>query len=372
MFLKVSLMVMTRQALADRSNRSDQLVAAGEVLDLRFGEGAKALSLRAAKLLHLLVAATGPAACEDKVHVLPIESLNAFHVSLEEFVETCRELFGVMVRFETRNAKGRPALELGPLLSRVSRDLDEADGGELRFQLSPVLRMVLEKSNYWAVLSRRAVLAFESRYALRLYEIVAIRSGLVLKTAETFSIDELRSRLGVPAGKLTRWVHLKQKALDSAVAEVNQLSGFEVSYEPIKRGRSVTGVRLTWSQLDVGGRAAVARELEASRVGRKARREGTADVLVEEPDEAVPEALPRAFPASGSLRRGPWGEIARSALPEPTPDLDHVASRFRAWTEAKGIPLGAPGIEQTFTGFCRGWGDKTAHVFRRDHIDWRE
>lgn len=347
-------MVSTRQALSDRADRGDQLVAAGEVLDLRFGEGAKSLSLRAAKLLHLLVAATGPAACEDKVHVLPIERLNSFHVSLEEFVDTCRELFGVMVRFETKNAKGRPALELGPLLSRVSRDLDEGEDGELRFQLSPVLRMVLEKSNYWAVLSRRAVLAFESRYALRLYEVVAIRAGLVAKTAETFDLDELRERLGVPKGKLTRWIHLRQFALDRAVAEVNQLSGFEVAYEPIKRGRSVTGVRLTWSQRDAGGRAAVARELEASRVGRKARRDGTAEILVESPQEAL-EALPRAFPASGSIRYGPWAGIARSALPEPAPDLDHVAGRFRAWTEAKSIPLGAPGIEQTFTGFCRGW-----------------
>ncbi len=346
-------MASTRQALADRVDRPDQLVAAGEVLDLRFGEGAKALSLRAAKLLHLLVAATGAAACEDKVHVLPIERLNSFHVSLEEFVDTCRELFGTMVRLEIRNAKGQPAIKLGPLLADLERDLDH--GGELRFQLSPVLRTVLAQSNYWAVLSRRAVLAFESRYALRLYEIVAIRAGLVAKTAETFDLDELRERLGVPPGKLTRWIHLKQKALDPAVAEVNQLSGFEVRYEPIKRGRSITGVSLSWAQRDPEGREAVARELEASRVGRKARREGTAEILVEEPQEAL-EALPRAFPPSGTIRYGRWAEIARSALPEPTPDLDHVAGRFRAWTEGKGIPLAAPGIEQTFTGFCRGWG----------------
>lgn len=345
-------MVSTRQALSDRANRPDQIVAAGEVLDLRFGEGAKALSLRAAKLLHLLVAATGAAACEDKVHVLPIEQLNSFHVSLEEFVETCRELFGTMVRLEIRNAKGQPAIKLGPLLADLERDLDY--GGELRFQLSPVLRTVLAQSNYWAVLSRRAVLAFESRYALRLYEIVAIRAGLVAKTAETFDLDELRERLGVPPGKLPRWNDVRRFALDPAIAEVNQLSGFDVTYEPIKRGRSITGVRLFWSQLNAGGREAVARELEASRVGRRARRDGSAETLVDEPPEAL-EAPPETFPTSGTIRYGPWAGIARSALPAPTPDLDHVARRFRAWTEAKGIPLAAPGIEQTFTGFCRGW-----------------
>jgi len=347
-------MATTRQALTDRADRPDQLVAAGEILDLRFGEGAKALSLRAAKLLHLLVAATGAEACEDKVHVLPIEQLNHFHVSLEEFVDTCCELFGTMVRFETKNAKGRPALELGPLLSRVSRDLDEGEGSELRFQLSPVLRLVLAQSNYWAVLSRRAVLAFESRYALRLYEIVAIRAGLVAKTSETFSIDELRGRLGVPKGKLSSWSDLRRFALELAIAEVNQLSGFEVAYEPIKRGRSITAVRLSWSQRDASGRAAAARELEASRVGRKARREGTAEIVIEEPPEPLESPL-RAFPGAGSIRYGPWAKIARSALPEPIPDLDHVAARFRVWTEAKGIPLAMAGIEQTFTGFCRGW-----------------
>ena len=346
-------MVSTRQALTDRTDRPDQIVAAGEILDLRFGGGAKALSLRAAKLLHLLVAATGAAACEDKVHVLPIERLNTFHVSLEEFVETCRELFGTMVRLEIKNTKGEPAIKLGPLLSDLERDMDFA--GEIRFQLSPVLRTVLAQSNYWAVLSRRAVLAFESRYALRLYEIVAVRAGLVVKTSETFSIDELRERLGVPYGKLTRWPDLRRFVLDRALAEVNQLSGFEVTYEPIKRGRSFRGVRLSWSQLDTGGRAAVARELEASRVGRKARRDGTVETIVEEPTEP-PEAAPGAFPVSGSIRYGPWAQIARNALPEPTPDIDQVAGRFRVWTKDKGIPLAAPGIEQTFTGFCRGWG----------------
>ena len=119
-------MVSTRQALTDRTDRPDQIVAAGEILDLRFGGGAKALSLRAAKLLHLLVAATGAEACEDKVHVLPIERLNTFHVSLEEFVETCRELFGTMVRLEIKNTKGEPAIKLGPLLSDLERDMDFA------------------------------------------------------------------------------------------------------------------------------------------------------------------------------------------------------------------------------------------------------
>ena len=338
----------TIQVITDRAARPDDLIAPGEVLDLKFRDGAKTLTLRASKLLHLLVDATGSDACADKVHSIPIERLNSFHVSREEFVETCRELFGTTVRMEIDTKRGR-AEKIGPLLSDVERDLDDGDGSEVRFQLSPVLRLVLARSNHWAALSRRAVMAFESRYALRLYEVVAIRSGLSSKSTETFSLEDLRSRLGVPPGKLVRWTHLRQFALDVAVAEVNQLSGFHISYAPMKRGRSVTGVRLTWAVHGAQGRTAVARELEASRVGRKARREGTVEAVVE---DDLPGIL--TFPRTGTIRYGRWEQIARDNLPQPTPDLDHVSGRFRAWADGK-FPMAHPDIEARFIGFCRGW-----------------
>jgi hypothetical protein len=341
----------TIQVITDRTNRPDHLIAAGEVLDLTFRDGAKMLSLRASKLLHLLVNATGGDACTDKVHSIPIERLNSFHVSLEEFVETCRELFGTTVRMEIDTERGK-ALKVGPMLSDVERDLDDGDGSEIRFQLSPVLRLDLAQSNHWAALSRRAVMAFESRYALRLYEVIAIRAGLSSKASETFTLDDLRSRMGVPPGKLKRWADIRRYVLDAAIAEVNQLSGFTVTYEPVKRGRSVTAVRLTWAVHGAQGRTAVARELEASRVGRKARREGTVETLIED-DNDFPVIV--SFPKSGSIRRDRWGDIARAALPQPTPDLNHVAARFRTWAEGKSISLVSPNIEQTFIGFCRGW-----------------
>lgn len=340
----------TIQVIADRATRPDDLISPGEVLDLKFRDGAKTLTLRASKLLHLLVDAAGPDACADKAHNIPIERLNSFHVSREEFVETCRELFGTTVRMEIDTKRGR-AEKIGPLLSDVERDLDDGDGSEVRFQLSPVLRLVLARSNHWAALSRRAVMAFESRYALRLYEVIAIRAGLSSKSTETFDLDDLRSRLGVPPRKLTRWQDVKRKALEPAIAEVNQLSGFTVSYTPVKRGRSVTGVRMTWAVHGAQGRTAVARELEASRVGRKARREGTVEAVVEDDDD-LPGIL--TFPRTGTIRYGRWEQIARDHLPQPTPDLDHVAGRFRAWAEGK-FPMAHPDIEARFIGFCRGW-----------------
>ena len=62
-----------------------------------------------------------------------------------------------------------------------------------------------------------------------------------------------------------------------------------------------------------------------------------------------------SFPKTGTIRYGRWEPVARDHLPQPTPDLDHVAARFRTWAEGKLIPLASPNIEQTFIGFCRGW-----------------
>lgn len=342
----------TLKVISDRSDRPDDLVAAGELLDLQFRNGAKTLSLRAAKLLHLLVDAAGADACEDKTHSIPIEHLNqSFHVSRHDFIETCRELFGTTVQMEIKTKRGA-ATKVGPLLADVERDLDDGDGSEVRFQLSPILRVVLARSNHWGVLSRRAVLAFESRYALRLYELISLHKAKTFQSSITLSVEELRAAFGVPMGKMERWADIRRYVLDMAVAEVNQLSGLTVTYDPIKRGRSVKAVRIGWAERDAAGRVAVARELEASRIGRKARRDGTAETLVDPEEQAM---VLLAFPRTGGLAYSRWRELALENLPTPTPDVEHVAVRFRAWCESKSIPLSHPNIELTWIGFCRGW-----------------
>jgi len=343
------------KVMADRADRTDDLVSPVEVLDLQFRDGAKTLSLRAAKLLHLLVDAAGADACEDTVHSIPIVSLNTtFHLTHNEFIETCRELFGTTVRMEIKTTRGR-ATKVGPLLADVERDLDDSDGSAVRFQLSPILRLVLARSNHWGILSRRAVLAFESRYALRLYEMISIHKAKKFQSAMVIPLEDFRLHMGVPSGKLKRWADIRRYVLDAAMAEINQLSGLTVTYDPIKRGRSVVSVRIEWSERDAAGRVAVARELEASRVGRKARRDGTVETLVDPDEQAM--VIP-SFPRSGALSYSRWREIARDNLPVPTPDIEHVANRFRAWCEAKKIPLSHPKIEQTWAGFCRSWGER--------------
>ena len=165
------------QALIDRSDREDDLVAAGEVLDLRFRDGGRSLSLRASKLFNILIKEAGIRATEDVEHSVPIADLNFPHLERDELVECVRDLVGTTVELRVKAANGRDEIMVDPLLYGVRRPahIDE-EAGILYFRLSPTLRKVLEQSNHWAVLSRKAILAFESRYALRLHEIIALRS----------------------------------------------------------------------------------------------------------------------------------------------------------------------------------------------------
>ncbi|MCB1655432.1 MAG: hypothetical protein KDI41_16485, partial [Pseudomonadales bacterium] len=86
--------------------------------------------------------------------------------------------------------------------------------------------------------------------------------------------------------------------------------------------------------------------LDRPKVGRKARRDGTAET----------PAL--TFPKSGSLKGSqPWDSLAREHVTRiqggHVPDLRGLTDAFRNWCEAKAIPLDAQNIERTFIGFCK-------------------
>lgn len=273
----------TAQVIADREKVPDDLVAPGELLDLRFQSSRTTLGLRAAKLLHLLIKAAGADVATGKVHRIALRKLAYdFHLSKSEILDTLRELFGVSVELKILNSRGRKALKIGPLLADVEQDED--DDGELRYEFSPVLRAAIKNSNHWAVLSRRAVLAFQSRYSLRLYELISLRVGLDHVTRETFTLDDLRARFGVPHGKLKTWQAFKERVIEPAIEEVSHLTGLAVEYAPVKRGRSVSAVCLVWREKDRQARAQAARELDGSSIGRAARRTGAVDAIVNEAD----------------------------------------------------------------------------------------
>lgn len=259
----------------------DAIIAAGELVDLRFVAGGS-LSLRAAKLFVLLVQEAGVAVADPIQHRIPYAVLNeTFHAGKDDLIEAVMELHSTTVSVRLTSRAGRAYTKSGPILSDVEREDDDLDDAEIRFEFSPALRRVIADSSHWASVSRRAVLAFESRFSLRLYLFLALRARL-RKTAEDIDLDELRDVLGIADNTFGRWQDMRRFVLDRAVAEINHLAGFRAGYIPLKQGRKITGVRLTWGLKDRAELIEAQRELDRPRVGRTARREGKVEAIAAE------------------------------------------------------------------------------------------
>jgi hypothetical protein len=268
---------------AVRMNRADAdaIIAAGELVDLRFTSG-NSLSLRAAKLFCLLIHEAGVAVADQVQHRIPYSVLNeTFHKSRDELAEAVMELHSTVVSVQLVSRQGRAYTKSGPILSDVEREPDSLDDAEIRFEFSPAMRRVVADSTHWAAVSRRAVLSFESRYSLRLYLFLSLRANL-RKVSEDIALDDLRALLGVPAGALTRWFDMRRFVLDRAIAEINHLAGFHAAYEPIKRGRAIVGVRLAWGLKDRVELVKAQKELDRPRIGRTARRAGLVETIADE------------------------------------------------------------------------------------------
>lgn len=267
----------TTAVIRAAEDRPDELIVAGEVAEIRFPKGAS-LSLLASKLFVQLLDAAGAGVTEDRAHRVTLRSLNWSHRELGELTEAFRELLHteVSITVNTRNGKRR---RIGLVVADLDRP-DEIEGGQgqIEWWFSRTFRAVIANSRHWAAISARAVLAMESKYSIWLYQLAALHAGRK-RVSEDWDLADLRERLGVTSPSLLRWQIFKQRVLDPACAEINQLTGIGIAWEPIKRGRKVVGVRLsTWRK----GReeaAEAAAELDRHRVGRKARREGLVERL---------------------------------------------------------------------------------------------
>lgn len=328
------------QRIITASKESDTLIAAGEVIELRFVTGKSVLSLRSAKLLHLLVDLAGEKASSNTEHSALISQLNFSHLEADDLLDNIRELQQTLIEFTYKDEGGELRVKSSSLLSMVDRAKElSTTQGTIRYKLSETLRDILTHSDHWAALSRDAVLAFESRYALRLYELIALRANLKHKSSETFDLEDLKRRLGVPPGKLVRWSNFKQSALDPAIAEVNQLTAFNVSYSPERRGRSMERVSLSWAHVSFA---------PSPRPHAKTS------------SNTINDYIKNAFPMHGGLKHGQqvahWRDLAEKHAKRlqggHLPDLSELANQFRTWCAHRDIPLDASSIEKTFIGFC--------------------
>lgn len=276
----------------EQKHGPEGIAKAGELIEIR---GTGELTLHDRRVLNLLYQNAGQQICDDVEHVVAIASLRGPHKGGERVKDSILRLMRTIVEVGTTGRNGKPATKLVPILSDTTiSDDDEDPSGEVVYSFSKGMRAIIRHSTHWGRVRGEVMFAFSSKYALALYELIALRVNLTHRWQEEFSLEDFRALLGVPDDKLTRAPNLLKWAIQPASEEVNALADFGVKIAPIRRGGSKRGVlegfRVTWWRKDIPGLKEAFAELRRPKVGRRARIRGT----VERIDEDAPSPpLPR-------------------------------------------------------------------------------
>lgn len=126
--------------------------------------------------------------------------------------------------------------------------LAEYDGnGNITLQLSnQIAPYVLELDKWFTQYQLKEILAFNSYYAIRLYELIKCHEGITRseKGAHEFDIPQLRDFFCCEDKYATTAVFIK-KVIDIAIREISEKSDISLSYETVKTGKKITSIVFT-------------------------------------------------------------------------------------------------------------------------------
>lgn len=264
--------------MAAQSVPNTEVVKAGELVEARFARGASP-SAPARKVLALLIQKAAGDAWKPGPHSILKSALRGSHESNDRLPGIFDELQGTLLRIETIAPDGRAAALVAPVIAYRIEHREDDDRACVWWEFSQPARLAMMGSDYYAAMNRGTLLAFESRYAVTLYERGCLLAGRRDRRWRG-TVDDLRQVLGVPNRRYRDWADIRRKVVEPAIAEVNQIADFAASYRVENGPRNkVVAVELWFRPKPPPARTAAATELNRSRVGRKARRQAATETV---------------------------------------------------------------------------------------------
>lgn len=297
-------------ARIEKERGSDTIVQPRELIEVRYARGVS-LSLSARKVLALMMhQAAGDAWC-DQEHRISKRLLRGSHNSNDRLADTIDELMGIFFAMpdQVDGDAGRRTFQM------IEETFEGGELGWLIYRFTRRARELLKDSKAYALLHRETVLAFDSKYALELYQLGALlyRRDVPVWRGD---IATLRARLGVPEGTYGSFADLRRFVLDAATAEINQLvPQFSISWEVARRsGRKVIEVAVSFHRKAPIAAVAAEEENERHRAGRRARRGGVVETVVD--TRNIIAATVANLSVSGILRWPADDQVTAHAAPE--------------------------------------------------------
>lgn len=341
-------------ARIEKERGSDTIVQPRELIEVRYARGVS-LSLSARKLLALMMHQAAGDAWRDQEHRIAKRMLRGSHNSNDRLTDTIDELMGIFFAMpdQVEGDQGRRTFQM------IEETFEGGEQGWLIYRFTRRARDLLKDSEAYALLHRATVLAFDSKYALELYQLGAL---LYRRDVPVWRGDvaTLRAKLGVPDGTYSSFADLRRFVLDAATAEINQLvPQFSVSWDVAKRsGRKVTDVAITFRRKAPIAAVAAEEENERHRAGRRARREGTEETIVD--PAAIIAAATASLSVSDALRWPTDDQVSKYR----TPDLYEIGL-------AHG---GGHAVQRLADQYARVRSDRRRHIqgeaLRNDWTTW--
>ena len=179
---------------------------------------------------------------------------------------SAERLLAARLDWEDEDERGTVALLSGLKIKKQS--------GAIFYQFPDFLIERLLDNKQFSRLRLHFMIGLSGKYSVSLYMLLEAAANRQRPVIE-LTINALRDALSVPQGKLLPWVHLKQRAIDPALKEINDnpiAAGFSVGCEPVTHGRKIESVRFTVTKTDAR------REIESDMTRKKSARRSVSSV----------------------------------------------------------------------------------------------
>jgi plasmid replication initiation protein len=120
--------------------------------------------------------------------------------------------------------------------------IDEAGRGKasyLTFEFPSIILDVVKRPNMYVTLNLLVIRGLNSKHSIALYEFLKDYINL---NSLSCSIEDFRKLMGIGEGQYEYSTMLRKRVLEVAVAEINEKTDIEVSYELEKQGRKLIGI----------------------------------------------------------------------------------------------------------------------------------
>jgi len=220
-------------------NKEHYTVMANDII-----KGKQDMTLQEARIIRLLVTQVVKQDTDFKTYTCRIQDLAKFlGIPSTNLYRDIRDICGKLMQSVVRIGTGNPK---DPWEIIQWLQLAKYDGnGNITLELSNKIKPYVVALDKWFTQYQLGnILAMQSFYSIRLYELIKCQDGISRKEKDfhEFTMEYLRQYFCCEK-KYKRVSQFKEKVIDTAVKEINDKSDIRIDVEYMKTSRTITAVR---------------------------------------------------------------------------------------------------------------------------------